>query len=230
MLSAPNIAGKSFGRLIALRPTGKRGLWECACLCGKRRTARGAELVRGTVRSCGCLTRDMRRAENKAKITHGEGARGKVTPEYSAWIAMNGRCNQPRHQLFEYYGKRGIKVCARWNPKLGGTYEAFLADMGRRLSSDHSIDRIDTNGDYTPTNCRWATRTEQNNNTRANIWVECDGQRATLTEWCRRLGIGYDSVWRRRRQGQTPEEALRNAIEAKSRRHQSSRTTKPHQE
>lgn len=227
-MRAGNIAGKSFGRLIALRATGKKGLWDCVCLCGKRRTARASELTRGAVKSCGCLTRDLRRAENKAKVTHGEGARGKVTPEYAAWVAMNGRCNQPRHQLFEYYGARGIRVCAAWNPQRGGTYEAFLADMGRRPSEDHSIDRRDTNGNYEPGNCRWATRQEQNSNMRSNIFVELDGVRETMTDACRRRGVPTDAVRRARLRGLSPEDALRAVVASRMQR--SSRTTKPHPE
>lgn len=95
---------------------------------------------------------------------------------------MITRCSNPRHPE---YGGRGITVCERWST----SYEAFLEDMGPRPSTDHSLDRIDVNGNYEPSNCRWATRSEQARNTRTSVYVEHAGLRLTLPDWAERLGV-----------------------------------------
>lgn len=92
---------------------------------------------------------------------HGAGRRGKRTPEYGVWMQMRRRCNSQTAERYHDYGGRGIKVCERW-----GTYAAFIADMGPRPASGYSIDRIDNDGNYEPSNCRWATQKQQTANRR----------------------------------------------------------------
>ncbi len=112
------------------------------------------------VRSCGCLQRE--RVSEKVK-THGKSK----TPEYTAYHAVLSRCCNKRNPNYPYYGGRGIKVCDRWNPKFGGSFENFLEDIGERPSSKHSLDRIDVDGDYSKENCRWASNLQQVSNRRA---------------------------------------------------------------
>ena len=83
------------------------------------------------------------------------------TPEYSIWLQMRQRCNNPNCKAYRLYGKRGIKVCKRWD-----SYKNFIKDMGKRPSKKYSIDRIDTNGNYEPENCRWSTQKTQVKNRR----------------------------------------------------------------
>jgi len=112
------------------------------------------------------------------------------SPEYEAWAAMKTRCYNPRFLGYARYGGRGITVCERWR----GSFEAFLSDMGRRPSADHSIDRIDNDGNYEPRNCRWATREEQARNRVQNIFVTYLGQRMCLLDACRASGRSYKAV------------------------------------
>lgn len=119
------------------------------------------------------------------------------TPEYRAWTSMRSRCYYPRYQYYEYYGGRGISVCDAWRD----SYFNFLNDMGRRPSPQHSLDRIDTNGNYEPANCRWATHLEQAQNQRTNTVLVIDGEAHCLTEWARITGLSRGTIYRRMRSG-----------------------------
>lgn len=128
------------------------------------------------------------------QLVHGE---ARKTKEYSIWSSMKGRCFNKNNKSFPDYGGRGIKVCDRWR----GSYGNFLHDMGRSPSPKHSIERIKNNEGYSPENCRWATRTQQANNTRVNRFIEYKGQTKTLAEWCRELNLSYDLIERRLNKG-----------------------------
>jgi hypothetical protein len=136
--------------------------------------------------------------------THGYSAND-PRGEYSIWCQMIGRCESPTNQGYRYYGGRGISVCPRWRKD----FLAFLADMGERPSMEHTLDRIDVNGNYEPGNVRWATRKEQARNTRRNRFVVMDGERMTLAEAVERRGLNYDTVKWRLYHGRTDKEALR---------------------
>lgn len=112
------------------------------------------------------------------------------TPEWTAWSAMRGRCTNENGKFYRHYGGRGIKVCPEWEE-----FERFYADMGNRPSPDHSVDRIDVNGDYAPSNCRWATRVEQGRNKRNNRLISWNGETLRLTEWSERSGLSIQLIW-----------------------------------
>lgn len=154
MGKAKNRTGQRYGRLIAVdvAPHSGRGVhWSCVCDCGAAIVVRSDSLGSGNTRSCGCLHRD----EFAATIrTHG--ATG--TRTHRIWKSIKTRCLNPKHHTYATYGGRGITLCERWH-----SFENFLADMGE-CPDGHSIDRVDSDGNYSPENCRWVTRKVQNRN------------------------------------------------------------------
>lgn len=133
--------------------------WDCKCVCGTIRAMTTAKLRTGTSSSCGCRRSVVR--GGKYWHTHGEADK---TPEYRAWANMLSRCNNPNHPKYPNYGGRGIDVCSRWS-----SFSAFLADMGRRPTDKHSIERLDNNAGYRPANCVWATAAQQMRNRRCSL-------------------------------------------------------------
>lgn len=158
-----DISGKTFGRLTAVWPAGRKFkrmvVWLCMCECGKLVLGVGRTLRKGVTLSCGCLTREKLAVSSRAaRLRHGEASPN--TKEYRAWKAAKARCYDPKSAFYHRYGGRGISMCERWRH----SFEAFLSDMGRKPSHDMSLDRINNEGNYEPGNCRWATAKQQANN------------------------------------------------------------------
>jgi len=141
-------------RLTPIRPAFPpyRTFWLYRCKCGAVVTAPRSRVLRGKIKSCGCLNieRLIRRS-----LKHGQARDGKMTTTYRSWQGMRRRCMDPHHKSFKGYGGRGISVCKRWN-----NFAKFFADMGPRPNGK-TLDRRNNDGNYTPKNCRWATRSEQ---------------------------------------------------------------------
>lgn len=196
--------GSRFGKLVVIAfhtvveyPSGARHKkWLCMCDCGEQTIALANNLSRGHTESCGC---------GIGRLTHGMSRDEAHRPTYSAWSGMLSRCRSGHPN----YGGRGIAVCERWN-----SFENFLADMGVRPEG-MTIERKDVNGDYCPENCKWATRTEQNNNKRDTRYVEYQGQRLPLAVVHRNATtpITLAAFWIRIRNGWTVERALSQPIE-----------------
>lgn len=191
------MAGLTCGKLVVLvrepRP-GKRVWWRCRCLCGREVISRGDVLRTGRLKSCGahgCKTSRRDRRSPEIEMT----AR--------CWHAMRHRCRSPAALNFERYGGRGIKICRRWSK-----FDCFLSDMGVRPSLDHSIERINVDGDYEPSNCRWATKAEQRRNMRNSIYVEYEGRRMLLLDVVAGLGLNRQVVYERMKLGWSLSDAL----------------------
>lgn len=187
-----DITGTRFGKLIAVCQLGKteRGYyeWECVCDCGGRKVVAVTRLMQGNVQSCGC--------SGGRKPGAGKRAAPRTLTRRS-WQNMLNRCRNASSPSFSDYGERGITVCERWTNSL----DAFIEDMGHRPSAAHTIDRIDNNDGYHKGNCRWATRAEQNRNTRHVVWIEWNGERMTQSEWAARIGVHETTIMGRRRKG-----------------------------
>lgn len=196
-----NLAGQTFGYWATLREHSTRfgaRMWECRCRCGSERIVEGRHLTSGRSKSCGCYRNEV---ISRVRKSHGL----TETREYRIWCQMKGRCANPNIPEFANYGGRGITVCDRWL----NSFEAFLTDMGN-APDGYSIDRINVNGNYEPSNCRWATPKQQANNTRRNHIIIVNGERITLSEASTRYGINYGTLKWRLRRGQSIEQALRH--------------------
>lgn len=212
MRKIPAVPGEEFNRLTIVEeiapdvtPGGhiSRKV-RCKCECGVIKDYHFHAVRRELSKSCGCYRNEQ---IQKATVTHGasmgQTQGSPLQAEYRTWRGMLARCKSGNVGA-ENYGNRGIKVCQRWQEG----YLNFLEDMGPKPGPEHSLDRIDVNGDYTPENCRWATRAEQMRNTRRAITATIDGVTKPIAEWCEYLGISYDLVRHRIYAGWAPATAL----------------------
>ena len=190
-----DLTGQRFGRLTVIerakdyvQPNGRHiVMWLCKCDCGNTCEVRSANLQRGATVSCGCFGKEQRA---KANIKHHK----TNTKIYGVWSGMVQRCTNPKTINYHNYGGRGITVCDEWLHDFRAFYDWAMANG---YKDDLTIDRIDSNGNYEPSNCRWATRTEQNNNTRRNHFITYNGKTQTLAQWAKEYNIPYKRLCER---------------------------------
>ena len=182
-----NIQGKIFGRLTVVQfheLRKNRAYWFCKCDCGNIAIVSGNKLLVGRTLSCGCYGKEVL---IKSVTTHGLSDK---IPEYRCWNGIKDRCYNINSESYNYYGGRGITVCDRWI----NSFENFLEDMGRKPSKLHSIDRIDNDGNYEISNCKWSTKSEQVRNRRKTIMVSYNNKKHPLVSICEQLGFNYNTV------------------------------------
>jgi len=187
-----DLTGLTFGKLTVIRLHEIKNhfsIWECHCDCGKTKNVLGTSLNRGNSKSCGCGIVEA----TKTRIKHGAVVDGKKTPEYTCWQSMKDRCLNPNCKAYKNYGAKGITICERWQ----NSFENFLSDMGKRPSIRYSLERINGRKNYSPNNCKWATRIEQNGNTNRNVVLTYKSQKMILSKWADYLKVKYPSITRR---------------------------------
>jgi hypothetical protein len=171
-------------------------VWRCKCECGETTVVRADSVKSGRTKSCGCYHLKCASARNWKHGLTG-------TPMHNLWGSMISRCENPKHEAYENYGGRGIKVCERWHD-----FVNFNKDVGPRPSPSHSLDRIDNSGNYEPGNCRWATTRQQCRNTRVNRMLTFKGRTLCVISWAEEVNKPVNAIYCRLDRGWTTEDAL----------------------
>lgn len=192
-----NLSGEKFGRLLVLNqaddyvyPSGKRRTqWLCKCDCGNIVSVEQSNLLRSNSTSCGCYNNELRMLRN---IKHGD----RHTRLYGIWCGIKLRCYNPKSQSFKNYGARGITMCSEWKESYP-SFKTWALSAGYNETDHLSIDRIDVNGNYEPSNCKWANPVEQANNRRNTIFISSNGESHTLSEWAKISEIKYHTLYAR---------------------------------
>lgn len=205
-----DMTGQKFGRLTVIcrtenyiTPKGtKFSQWICKCECGNTCIARVNDLKFGRIKSCGCLHKELAKQRRTKHSLSG-------TKLYMIWKSMKQRCSNQNNKDYPNYGERGIKVCDEWSRDFQAFYD-WSTQNG--YIEGLSIDRIDTNGNYEPVNCRWITIKQQANNLRKNINITFNGTTHTLSEWSDITGIKYKTLMQRYVNGWSPDRMLTEPV------------------
>lgn len=195
MVQAIDMTGSVCGRLTVLgrdRTEGGVLFWKCRCSCGTEKSVRAALLRNGMVQSCGCWRKERLQKHDRT------GSR-----VYRIWVNMIQRCTNPKVRTYPQYGGRGIGFDERWKDFMN-----FYADMGDPPSDHHTLERNEVDGNYTKSNCRWATIREQMANKRNNRNITYNGKTQILAEWARELGVHHTTIRKRLLKGWSVKDAL----------------------
>ena len=213
MANKKDLTGLRFGRLLVVNEAepikGSRGenltRWNCICDCGTTKTIRASELIRHHTLSCGCLGKEHRK---NAVIKHGL-SNQRI---YHIYLGMIDRCYDSSCDHFSDYGGRGITVCDEWLADNGVIAFKEWAELNG-YQDDLTIDRIDVNGNYEPSNCRWITIKEQQSNRRNTLYITINGEKKSAAEWSRIYHIGYSTLKQRLYNGWNPIDAVKTPVD-----------------
>lgn len=208
---AKDLTGQKFGRLTVVERScnsnkDRNVYWICRCECGNYTVVQGRNLRNGKSKSCGCFMRDYAK---HAKTKHGL----HKSRLYRIWYDMKKRCYSKTESTYEHYGGRGITICSEW---LNDFMSFYSWAMSNGYADNLTIDRIDVNGNYEPSNCRWATMKEQGNNKRTCIYLTHNNETHTLTEWAEITGLNPNTLYKRIRKGWSVEKALTEPVKQRS--------------
>lgn len=197
-----DIEGQNFGKLTVLSFAGGRR-WSCRCDCGNEVCVDRGNLNRGHTESCGCIgTRPGEHGLSRS-------------PEYRVWQGIKSRCFNPNNKAFVNYGGRGIGMYQEWID----SFQKFFGHVGCKPSAKHTLGRINNDGNYEPGNVRWETWEQQLNNTRRSCFVEFRGERLTVSQVARKVGVRQGAFAARLRTGMPIEEAISKPIKSHGNRH-----------
>lgn len=213
-----NLKNKKFGKLtvIKMHEDKSKGIkWVCKCDCGNETIVYSNFLKSGHTKSCGCLQKEVVsnifRTHNLSK-----------TKLYKRWEDMKNRCYTKTQTMYKYYGDRGIKVCDEWLDKENGFINFYNWAIQNGYQDNLTIDRIDVNGNYEPSNCRWVTMEQQANNKRNSCYITYNNETHTASEWGRILKIPYKLIHARYSKGYCLEDVFYNGDLRKRRRNEKS--------
>lgn len=193
-----NLIGKKYGHLTVIglsdKMSGRKSYWYCQCDCGNEVEVRSDHLTTGNTLSCGCL----KKAQDRINLTKFHRHKESHTKLHDTWSRIKQRCLNPNNKSYVNYGGRGITICKEWSE----SYESFRDwSLNNGYADNLSIDRIDVNGNYEPSNCRWANAKQQANNRRSNLSVTYNGKTKTLKQWSEIFDLSYSVLSRRYKTG-----------------------------
>ena len=201
-----DLTGKTFNRLTVIKRAEiekKEVYYLCKCTCGNEKIIRGKDLKYNKIKSCGCLNKEKTTERNtKHSLRH--------TRIYRIWLLMKNRCLNSKYYLFKNYGGRGITVCNEWKNDFVKFYDW---SMNNGYNDTLTIDRIDVNGNYEPSNCRWATKLQQQRNTTRLRKITYKNETHCISEWAEILGLEYNTLYHRFRRNNYSEDVLKRVIE-----------------
>lgn len=205
-----DLSGNKYGRLLVLKTDENRHNkihYICKCDCGNITSVRADSLKNGSIKSCGCLAKETAAKQGMKNVKHGGCRRDYTSKEkrlYNIWAHMKSRCRNEKDPSYKKYGALGIDYCAEWEEFKTFSDWAIANGYNNHLT----IDRVDNTKGYCPENCRWADYYTQNNNRKNTIFINIEGEKHSLSEWCHILNMSYRTVYTRLKNGWEPNEAL----------------------
>ncbi len=204
-MKALDLKNQKFNRLTVLECIGyegKRKLWKCRCDCGNIVNVVTFRLTTNKIKSCGCL-------RNEKLIERSTKHNMRYSRIYNTWRSMRSRCSNPKNSAYKNYGGRNIKVCDEWQ----NSFKAFCEwSLKNGYKDDLTIDRINNDGNYEPSNCRWVDRKIQNNNTRHNRLITYQDKTMNISQWAEYVGLTYSCLKTRLYNGWSIEKALTTPV------------------